>query len=69
MIEQFYLTLNVTLIDMTTRNQSGLGSNGNEGILHIPQTHHQMQLVSYLEYSEFCFSQHNWISATAFLHL
>ena len=33
MIKQFYLTLTGT----TTLDQSGPGSNGNEGVLYIPQ--------------------------------
>ena len=45
MIEQFYLTHK---FDPTILGQSGPESNGNEGLLHIPQTlglelHHQIQ--------------------------
>ena len=38
MIEQFYLTLDGTLIGTTTPGQSGPESNSNEGVHHISQT-------------------------------
>ena len=31
-------TIDGTLIDTTTLGQSGLGNNGDEGVLHIPQS-------------------------------
>ena len=36
--KQIYLTIDRTLTGTNTQGQSGLGSNGNEGILHTPLT-------------------------------
>ena len=56
-IKYFYLT-NVILTDTTTPGQSGPESNGNEGVLHIPQSSRDVVstsvgLVSYLGHSFF----------------
>ena len=36
-VKQFYLTIDSTLSGTTAPGQSGLGNNGNEGVLYIPQ--------------------------------
>ena len=47
MIEKFYLNKDEISSGMTTPGQSGAGTDGNEGILHIPQITIRCSLVSY----------------------
>ena len=58
-VKQFYLTIDRNLSDATTPGQRGLGSNGIEGVLYIPQsskigTSPSEALIKYPGYSLGC---------------